>query len=328
MENKQEYLEQEKVVNTAETLFDRAPASGLTRFDGWFDRNKFNPLLLSLIFIVLAFLSYTIASMFGLVAFVGFEVFQNLETLGENVEGLLLANAVGQFLGLALVAWIWAGWNSRSTRSEFLRLRTPNWGLVGLSLLGLAALFPIVQWLGQINEMIPMPDFVKEMEGGQIEMLEKALLEGNMSIFLSLFAIAITPAICEELAFRGYLQRQVERRLGGMGAVIVVGIIFGLFHLRLSGAIPLSALGIYMGYVSWKTGSLWTAIIVHFVNNGFLTIAAKVAQNSESFDAEAIDELKVPLYLVFIAVIIFFLIMTYFNKRVKELTVTDTGIHE
>ncbi len=302
----------------SEKIFDLAPAGGTVVLDGWLERNKFNPLLLSTIFIVAAFLLYMIASAIALIALGGVEMVTDPEAMVDRPDLLLLSNAIGQFIGLGGLAWMWAKWNSKSNRSGFLRLRQPDWGLVGIALLGLACLFPIVQWLGHLNEMIPLPEFLRALEEGQVELLEKAILEGELGLIFSLFTLAITPAICEELAFRGYLQRQVERRTSGIAAVFIVGIVFGLFHLRLSQAIPLSVLGIYMGYVTWLTGSLWTAIIIHFANNGFLTLAGNLAQKSEDFDPKALDEMVIPTWVALIAIAIFASVMWWFNKTAQN----------
>jgi len=310
---------EEQILETGfEEIIDVAPAAGRVPLNGWLERNRYNPVLLAIIFVVLSFVVYAIVSAVALIMTVGLDAIADPERLVDHVTELLTTNAIGQYIGLALLAILFAWWSS-SSPFQFLRLRSPDWVLVGYSIVGLAILLPIVQWLGQINELIPLPEFLTEMEGDQIKLLEDALLNGKVGLFMSLFTLAITPAICEELAFRGYLQRQFERRIGGMGAVILVGIIFGLFHLRLSQAIPLSTLGIYMGYVSWKSGSLWTAIIVHFANNGFLTLAANYYRNSETLDPKDLDEMKIPLYVVGIALVLFVGLIKVFGNRVNYL---------
>ncbi|MEM0961321.1 MAG: CPBP family intramembrane glutamic endopeptidase, partial [Bacteroidota bacterium] len=103
--------------------------------------------------------------------------------------------------------------------------------------------------------------------------------------------------VCEELLFRGYLQRQVERRWGAVVSIVLVGVFFGLYHLRLSQAIPLSLLGIYFGFAVWATGSLWTGFVLHLLNNGLAVVATSVARSDPDLDVQDLETLGVPWYL-------------------------------
>ena len=79
-------------------------------------------------------------------------------------------------------------------------------------------------------------------------------------------AIAITPAICEETLFRGYVQRTLERTLGAK-SIIATGVIFGLYHLQPLGLLNLSLLGLVFGYFFFTSRSLLPGMASHFTNN-------------------------------------------------------------
>ena len=79
-------------------------------------------------------------------------------------------------------------------------------------------------------------------------MLEQILTQ-DFSLLFAISMLALTPAICEEVLFRGYIQRQAERSLGAWGGILFSGIIFGFYHLRLTQAVPLSLLGIFMALI-------------------------------------------------------------------------------
>lgn len=85
-------------------------------------------------------------------------------------------------------------------------------------------------------------------------------------IILAFVATAVTPALVEEFAMRGVLLG-VLRKYGDGFAVIVSSVIFGLMHGNLV-QIPFAFfLGLFFGYAVIKTGTIWTAVIIHFINN-------------------------------------------------------------
>ncbi len=90
-------------------------------------------------------------------------------------------------------------------------------------------------------------------------------------IILSFVATAVTPALVEEFAMRGVLMG-VLRKYGDGFAVIVSALVFGLMHGNLV-QIPFAFfLGLFFGYAVIKTGTIWTAVIIHFINN-FISIS-------------------------------------------------------
>lgn len=225
------------------------------------------------------------------------------QLLETNVQELIIGNSVGQILGLGAVAFLLARLHT-TAMGAYLRLRAPNWMLVGIALVGLAALMPIVQWLGAINQSLPLPDWAQAMEQSQMELIEQ-VLGGGLGVPFNLLMLAVVPGICEELLFRGYVQRQFERGTGIVGGILLSGIIFGLYHLRLSQALPLSALGIYLAYLAWRTGSLWPAVIVHFANNAFAIFVADYATERPELDAQALETMQVPWYILIPSVVAF-----------------------
>src|SRR5207237_3316846 len=80
-------------------------------------------------------------------------------------------------------------------------------------------------------------------------------------VFISLFA-----GIGEEFFFRGVLQRIFIRWTQNpwMGIVLTAAIFSGI-HFQFYGFFPRFALGILLGVIYWYSGSLWTAILAHFL---------------------------------------------------------------
>ena len=54
--------------------------------------------------------------------------------------------------------------------------------------------------------------------------------DGGRGTLLTLFLMALTPAICEEALFRGPILRGLRTRLSPTGAAILTGLLFGIYH--------------------------------------------------------------------------------------------------
>lgn len=109
----------------------------------------------------------------------------------------------------------------------------------------------------------------------------------NTSMFLlSLFLFALTPGICEEAMFRGVMYSAYER-IGAKNAIVLTGILFGLFHLDIQNFLGPTFLGILFGFMVYKTGSIYTSVIAHTVNNSIAIVLLKIV-GSQDIQAEAL----------------------------------------
>jgi membrane protease YdiL (CAAX protease family) len=119
-------------------------------------------------------------------------------------------------------------------------------------------------------------DWMVEQEQSNLELYGKALKqEGWAGLMASFLVVALIPSICEELAFRGVLQRLLQSWSGRHAGIIITAIAFSAIHLEFSGFLPRVFLGLFLGYVFFWTGNLWFSITIHFVNNLFIVILAR-----------------------------------------------------
>jgi len=279
-----------------DTVDDGPPIERSVVLSGWLERQRFHPLLAAFLMFVLTFVLFQgIASIVALsiiVAQQGATDPAGLIAMLESATGaLLVGNTVGQFVGMAIPVILLTALHTKQS-GAFLRIGKPDPALLGLSVFALAGLLPVIQWLGEINASLPIPDFLTELEAAQLELIER-ILSGDIWIGSTIFALAITPALCEELLFRGYLQRQFERSFGIVGGIVTTGVLFGLYHFRLSQAIPLAVLGIFLGWLAWRTGSLWVPVMIHFVNNGIAIMAASLAAANPEWGIDNLENLPV-----------------------------------
>ena len=97
---------------------------------------------------------------------------------------------------------------------------------------------------------------------------------GNQPLLSVLLILALIPAVCEELTFRGFIFGGLLHKNGVMRAVLVSALFFGLSHTVLQQSISATIMGLLLGIVAWRTGSVLCTIIIHGINNTLsLTLA-------------------------------------------------------
>lgn len=94
-----------------------------------------------------------------------------------------------------------------------------------------------------------------------------SIMDGN--IFAVFFVIALTPAVCEEMLFRGFIYNSMKARYRVTTAICIVSVLFGIYHMSLIKFIPTGLIGLVLCYVAYKTKSIYPSMMMHFINNAF-----------------------------------------------------------
>lgn len=110
--------------------------------------------------------------------------------------------------------------------------------------------------------IIPPPDWM--------EKIGQSMSEGStMTLFLLFIGAVVLAAVVEELLFRGFLQQVLEKHWKDITkAVLVTSIFFAAIHFNPWWIIQIYLLGIFMGYLAWRSNSVFPSIIFHGMNNG------------------------------------------------------------
>lgn len=93
----------------------------------------------------------------------------------------------------------------------------------------------------------------------------------NFSFSFLLFSIAITPAICEEVIMRGVVL-DGYRSLGMKKAIVLNGVLFGLFHMNFHQFSYTFFMGMALAAAVYFTNSIFAGMLIHFINNGIDTV--------------------------------------------------------
>ena len=132
-------------------------------------------------------------------------------------------------------------------------------------------LHPAMMWLGEgIQYVYPLNPSVAQQIGKFSNHLS------TQPLWQVLLLIAVTPAICEELAFRGFILSGLRRMGHKWAAIVLTSIFFGLAHGLLQQSLAACAVGVIIGYITVKTGSLWPAMLYHLCHNGLSVLHTRL----------------------------------------------------
>jgi sodium transport system permease protein len=112
------------------------------------------------------------------------------------------------------------------------------------------------------NMLIPVSEEL--LRSTSENMLPPGLPQWQLFIFL-----AVLPALCEEIAFRGMLLSGLRRRMRPIWLVTTIGLIFGIFHMTLFRIAPTAVLGVVLTAIALMTGSIFPGMLLHMGNNAW-----------------------------------------------------------
>ncbi|MCA9652188.1 MAG: CPBP family intramembrane metalloprotease [Myxococcales bacterium] len=91
-------------------------------------------------------------------------------------------------------------------------------------------------------------------------------------LWIALLANALQPAVVEELAFRGVIFGALERVMEPRTVVVVTALMFTVLHLAMLGFVFLVAMGLLLGWLRLRSGSLYPAMWLHLCHNAVMLV--------------------------------------------------------
>ena len=197
---------------------------------------------------------------------------------GESMQQRLL-------LSILIAALLFGGipimslWARRVSLISGLRLAQfspwilPAVGLLGISLwAGAHELILFGEWIG-----------IQAIDLEQFSNVQQMLSAWRVQpLWLVLAAFGIAPAVFEELTFRGFLFAALRQRMSPWQTIVITSLTFGMFHvlgnmLTPERFLPSTTLGIVLGWIALRTGSVIPGMFLHATHNSFLLIVAYYA---------------------------------------------------
>ena len=146
------------------------------------------------------------------------------------------------------------------------RLPWPIWAAILMAVP--AAQVVAVAFFRIVSVFIPTPpDLLREMG--------KQIAQTSLPTWEMVLLMALLPAVCEELAFRGLLLHGLRHRFHPIVRCLVVGIVFGIFHYTLFRIAPTALLGVILTGIALMTGSILPGLLFHAANNSLAIVMEK-----------------------------------------------------
>lgn len=182
------------------------------------------------------------------------------------VAGLLVTEWV--LIALPVLLLVWLG---RVRLAGALALNRPApAAMLGALLTGLSAWYLVGMLVETVQQRVmPMPpEMVREYH--------RALFSAERGLALDLFVLALSPAVCEELLFRGVLLQGTRRSMSPTWTVVVNGLLFGLFHISPYRFVSTMILGMVLALIVLRAGSILPGMLFHLLNNASAIVVGRL----------------------------------------------------
>lgn len=198
------------------------------------------------------------------------------------------------FIGvLPVLACIYIKGNAR----EIFKLNIPK----GKDLLGSVCLYLGAGSLSLLISNLLSMAFPDNSQGLNEEYAK--LLDG-ISFVPALLLIALVPAVCEELMFRGYMFTAFRQKMSLPKAIFFVSFLFGISHMSLIKIIPTAVLGAALAYAIYKADSIAASSLIHFLNNAVSVFILYYGSNIAFLNEE---QMGVPLMIGLVVLSVIFI---------------------
>lgn len=189
-----------------------------------------------------------------------------LSEFGGRTLQLLMIQQVAIVASPALLMGVML---TNSMRDTF-RLHLPNWRFLAVGFVLPLTLMPLsVTLAGQLEWFFPpLPESIQ-----QTLMLMET---DKLPLWLTLCAFAVAPAICEELAFRGFILSGFMRGRRTWLAIGLSSVAFGAMHMIPQQVFNAALLGLVLGLLAVRSNSLWPGVLFHFLFNGSHVAVARL----------------------------------------------------
>lgn len=155
------------------------------------------------------------------------------------------------------------------TRKPFktLRIRLPNWKIMAAAIMLPLVLHPLtVELQASLNQWFfpALPESITKVMS--------MMGDKDIPLWIVLAVFALAPAICEEVAFRGFILSGFERTRQKRVAIALSALAFGLMHMIPQQVFNASLLGLVLGLIAVRGRSLLPCIAFHFVYNSLAVL--------------------------------------------------------
>ena len=163
---------------------------------------------------------------------------------------------------------------------QSLRLRLPDWKFLGAAVVLPLVLYPLV-----VELTASLTWFFPPLSEGAVRVI-KSMSDGNQPLWLIVVAFAVAPAICEELAFRGFILTGFCRNGRTRLAIVLSALTFGVMHMIPQQVFTTTLVGLVLGLIAVRSRSLIPGVVFHFLFNSMSILRERVSTHLSAGHAE------------------------------------------
>jgi membrane protease YdiL (CAAX protease family) len=291
------------------------------------EKDAYIQLLMILCYAILGLVIGSVLSVAVILGFYGTEGLSNTDLLtgGDPVSTAVLKISQVLTTGcMFILPPLMLAWTEKIKISNFYSFIKPKASLLFLVFMIMLCSMPLMEWIGLANQKMVLPEFLKPVENWMRNKEDEAmkmtilLLKTNdvFDFLINITVIALLPAVGEELMFRGGVQRSFTRMFKNPHVAIwITAFIFSAIHLQFFGFFPRLFLGAAFGYIYLWTGSLWYAMLAHFLNNAYAVSVAWYLQKHNIPLTEADNSSNFTWYGYVISLILSIFLFTYLKNK-------------
>ncbi|NLF43251.1 MAG: CPBP family intramembrane metalloprotease [Bacteroidales bacterium] len=205
------------------------------------------------------------------------ELLKNAEAFGALINDKILGLAIPCMLVsifICLPVYFLISKIRKQDFFQYCKFTKTGSVIVGLSLvLGISMNIFITFALNYINNFIPLDEI-----SGSYQELSEIIMSGNtVLIFIT---VGIMGPLIEEVFFRGLVYSELRKVLNAPAVIVIQAFLFAVYHMNLVQGLYAFVIGVVLGIVVYKTGSIWPAIVIHVSFNSINVIIGKALPKS------------------------------------------------
>ncbi len=176
--------------------------------------------------------------------------------------------------------------------------------------------------VGMVSSLVlwPVIEAMPWLISKELELLVRLSRFSAPAIYLFYaLSLSVGPALSEELAFRGLILQGLRSRLGAISAVALSALLFGVIHLDPLQGLGAFFTGLYLGYLTVRSGSIYPAIVAHGFNNLWATLESSLwqAANPQMSPRDVLLNTGYPLWVYVVAGIVLIVALYKFHQAAR-----------
>lgn len=199
-----------------------------------------------------------------------------------------------------------------SIRAAKVDFKIGTWNMIICFVISLICYFGCMYFIGGIDHLL-------ELGGYKLSGISLPVDNAGWLV-LSIILLALLPAIFEELFFRGIILNSLRDGLGDTSALFISAFLFAIMHGSIQQFVYPLILGIVLGWIAMRTGSTFSSMLVHFLNNTIAVVINYFTIRNELDMSIGYNawQWALAVALVLIAAVIVYLIERFYFKHKNQ----------